>query len=71
MLGKKARLQQIIDFQEKRFEDLKFSICQGDHDFAEIGSKTSFDWCGGYVESRTTKRYKCRKCGKVIIKSDY
>ena len=70
MFGGKAKLQQTIDSQQKRIEDLEFALCHGEHDFAEIDRHTSFQYSGGYIDCFTTKKYKCRRCGKEIIKTD-
>lgn len=71
MFGEKAKLRQTIDSQQKRIEDLEFALCHGEHDFVEIARHTSFEDSGfGYVDSYTTEKYKCRKCGKVVTKTD-
>lgn len=70
MFGEKAKLRQTIDSQQKRIEDLEFALCHGEHDFVEIGRRTSFQHSGGYIDCFTTKKYKCRRCGKEIIKTD-
>ena len=66
MFGEKAKLRKTIDFQNKRIEDLEFLLCQGEHDFVEIGRSTSYQYNGFNEDAFMTKKFKCRKCGKVI-----
>jgi len=71
MFGEKAKLRQTIDSQQKRIEDLEFALCHGEHDLVKIDRHTSFEYSGGgYIDCFTTEKYKCRRCGKEIIKTD-
>lgn len=71
MFKKKAKLLQIIAFQNARIEELEFTLCHGEHDFVEIDRHTSYDFSGGgYIDFHAEVKYKCRRCGKEIVKTD-